>query len=189
MRGRNLAAQLGADRPAAPGHQDHPVFQGTADSVPIEPHRIAAEQVLDGDRVHLADGHLPRHQIPQRWNGTVGLLGPLAQLYKALHLLGRRAGNCQQDQIHGQLCDQLRNRGRCPADRNTVQLAAASARLVVHKGHGEIGRLRISQHIPDQHLPGAAGPHDQDPLRVMQGQSVILQLPVEQARAGQQQHL
>ena len=78
----------------------HPILQGTADTVPIQLHRVAAEQVLDRERVQLADGHLPNHQVSQRWDGTVRLFGPLTQLHKVLHLPGRCAGNCQQDQIH-----------------------------------------------------------------------------------------
>ena len=185
----DLAAQLGADGAAGAADQHHLVRQAAADAVPIQGHRVAAQQVLQGYRAQLVDRDLAGHQFLDLGHGAEGFARRLAQAHQALHLPRRGAGHRQQDQVDAEDLDQLRDGGAGAADRHPVDHAPLTPRLVVGEGHRDIAGLAIAQKVAHQHLPRPAGADDQHPLAVAEVQAPVLEPAIEEPRPRQQQYL
>ena len=187
--GRDLAHQLRPDGAARAGHQDHLTGDPGPDLRPVQVDRLAAEQVLDRDRTQLIDAHLSAHEVLELGHGAERPAGPLAELDETLHLPGARARDREQDELDGVLGDQLRQ-GRGGAQHgDPVHQSALTPGLVVDESGGAVGMVGIPQHVPRQHLAGAVGPDDQDPLPGAQTQSVILEPAIQEPGACQQQQL
>ncbi len=158
---QNLAAQLGPDGAAGPGHQ-HPLSPYQAlDGRLVQVDRVPLEQVLDGEVPDLIDAHLSIQQFAQvGQRGDRHLVGFECADDPAPGC-GVRARNRDQNLLRPGLGDDLRQPVP-PAEHPNAMDARPSLRLVViNEADRAVPVRRGSLHVTDDPFAGVAGAEHQ----------------------------
>ena len=168
---RELAAQLGADRAAGAGDEHGLPADQLGDAGLVEPHRVAAEQVVGLDRAHPLDARAAQPQLAERRHGEHRQAGRRRQLDGAAAL--RRGGAGQGDDEMGGARDDVfaRHVGQRAEHRRAADARAALGRVVVEQaehrpalrlqaGDEQLRRLARAEH--DGAAPGGVAAADGD---------------------------
>ena len=185
---RDLPAQLGTDRPAAPAHQHALAGKPGADRGPVERDRIAPEQILDRDFLELVEAAAALDHVLQARHGAERQAGALAALHHALHLLIAGAGHGDQQHLRGHLARQLVQAREVAQHRDAVHFRAAQRAVVVEEADRRVTVL--APQLARQRLAGAAGAQDQHAARRLAMAGVVaavLPEAVKHARAAEKQ--
>ena len=167
---RDLPAQLGADRAAGAGDQHHLAVEIGPHALQLDPHRLAAEHVLDAQLAdlahHVAAGLEELEHRGQRAHGD----GPVAAgLHDARPQGPGRRGDGDDHLVGlGLVEDPRKLVVRRPAEhRHTVLVAQAPhPRVVVEEPDRPEAQRRIAQDLAQDRLAARARAHDQHVLGI-----------------------
>jgi hypothetical protein len=163
---RDLAAQLGPDRPARAGHQHHPPRQVRADPVDLDAHRLAPEHVLHLHLAHLA------HQVQaagQQFEG--GRQHPDRDGALAAggdHALAQDARRRRDGDDHLVRLDGVEHARQLVGGAEHLMAGHAHAllaRVVVHEAHRRAAQARVAAQLGRHLLAAVAGADDQHLVR------------------------
>ena len=176
----DLAAELAADRSAAARDEDGLAGDEPEDLLHVGDYRLAAEQVLDLDVLHGADGDVPQHQLVhprQVLELAAGLLAYVEQV-AARSGVGRRYGYV--DLADPVFLDHPHYVVAAAGHRHAVDVPAPLVGVVVDEAADVVLDRRDAADIAQDHLPRRAGADDHHVRRVL---VLPVAAPVAQQRA------
>src|SRR4029450_14052623 len=155
------AANLGADRPAGPGHQGPAAAQHGLDRLQVGVDLLAAQQGLDAQVADVAGADLAADGLVHAGQDLEGDLGLLAQGDDLAHQLAGGRGDGQQDDVDSERVDQPGDGRPGPPDGHPVEAPADLAPVVVDQADRVPAQRRAAQQVLEDHRAGRAGADDQ----------------------------
>ena len=163
LEGGHLAGQLGADRPAAPGHQDATAADQLADGVEVGVDLGAAEQVGDLDVADVLQRDLAAEQLGgRRHDAETDAELVAAHRGHPAHQLGVGPGDREDGARRAGRLDDLGQLVDAAEHRDPHGTAAEEPYVVVDQS--DDGVRRVVTHVTEQCRPDLAGADDQQPL-------------------------
>ena len=167
----DLAAELGADRPAGARDEHDAAGQVAADAVEVHAHRLAAEDVLHLDLAHLAQeaaaGLQQLEDGRHRADGDAALAagGDDAGAHRA-----RRRGDGDQDLVGLDVVEHARQlRRRAEDEQAAVDPRALLARVVVDEADRPVAEVGVAEDLAQQQPAAVAGADDDHGAGVLAG--------------------
>ena len=164
LMGRDLPAELTADRPAAARDQDSLAVDKVKDLRHIGPDRVAAQEVLDRDRLHGRDGDLAQDQLVEAGQVLQFAPGLLADIENVPALGRGRAGDSQVDLFDLVFFSRGQDGVAAAHDGDVINVVVPFFGVVVDDADDLLGDLAGPADIAQDHAAGRAGPDQHDAL-------------------------
>ena len=172
----DLPAQLGADRAAGTGDQDHLAGQIRPDALELHPHGLTPEDVLDADLAQLpGDPQLARAVLEQLEHGRGRAHGDAALASGGHYASTNRAGGRGDGDDHLIGLDLVEDAGELLGARAAQDLEAvlvldpALAGIVVDEADRAQAQLRVARQLPRNQPPALAAADDQHAASALGG--------------------
>ena len=154
--GRDLAAELRTDGAAAPGDEDGLAVNEVEDFLQVGGDGLAPQQVLNRDVLHLADGDVPEDELVHAGQVLQLAAGLLADIQDVPALLGRGAGDGEEDLLHRVLLGVLQDGVPAADDGHAVNVSAPFVGVVVDDTDDLLFGLVGGADVAEDHLAGVA---------------------------------
>ena len=153
----DLAAELGADGPAAAGDQDGLAGDEGKYLFHIRTDRFAAEEVLHGDVLHGGDADLVLNHLIDAGELFELAAGLVADAEDLLLLFAGGAGDGKIDLVDLILLDSRKDVLAAADNGDAVNIAVPLVRVVIDDADDPVMRLGRLLDIAEDHLAGGAG--------------------------------
>ena len=161
--GCDLPAELAADGAAASGDQHCFAIDEVEDFLHVRLDGFAAEKVLYGDLLHLADCYIAAHELVHAGQVLELAVSLLADVQDVSALLRSGTGNGQIDLLNLELLDIYQNAVPAAYDRHAIDVAPPLVGLIVDEAHYFVIDLSRSADVTGDCLTCIAGAYDHDP--------------------------